>query len=62
MMERERERESGKREREKKRDREKERINEQARDWNWSHVLNMANQAFFNIVNIGVKIRNALCQ
>ena len=37
-------------------------ISEQAGDWNWSRVLNLANQAFFNRVYLRVRIRNASCQ
>ena len=41
-------------------ERERERISEQAGDWNWSRVSNLANQDFFNRVYLRVRIRNAL--
>ena len=48
--------------REREREREREGISEQAGDWNWSRVSNVAHQAFFNKVYLRVRIRNASCQ
>ena len=50
MIKRERERET-----DRQKDRQKEGINEQAGDWNRSHILNMANQAFLNNVLSPIK-------